>query len=196
VDLDNDTYYDGVNLTRTKKAALINISYGLSNFKQERFQKAIDLQSLDVQQLQVDDINGDGVLDLLVLDKDSSSGAARIRFFVGNAGSRIFTETGSVLVPQLSNLENLRLYSADLNGDSKVDLLFADDLSQSLYLLNQISFAASPVFEDAIQISVSGSLSIDIRSIECRDLNADGKPDVILKDKSSSSSKVFYLLGQ
>ena len=134
--------------------------------------------------LAVDDLNGDGLLDLAVANLNSSTvsvllnttdlGAATPGF----ASKHDFDTGGS---PRSVSV-------GDLNGDGKLDLAVANSTSATVsVLLNTTTPGAGPSFATK-QDFATGTAPV---SVTVADLNDDGKPDLAVANINSNSVSVL-----
>ncbi|MEM6470111.1 MAG: FG-GAP-like repeat-containing protein [Planctomycetota bacterium] len=126
------------------------------------------------------DHNGDGDIDILVLDEDQN-------------GLHVLTGNNSISMGQVVSVDlgdrPERMVSADATGDGLLDVVITLPESNRIMILpgdgNSFDFAA-PIY-----ISLDGSPS-DVAVLE---LNDDGKPDVAVTIPDSNTLDVFYGLG-
>ncbi len=131
---------------------------------------AADLTGLDAE-----DIDGDGIPDLMVADHDASL----VHFFLGD-GSGGFTETSAVetaLPPTLAIL-------SDLDLDGYADLLLLDGTNFLSIFYNDGGHFSSPIRP----LIGSGSDQILVER-----MNADEYPDILVAKGGSQSSYTTYI---
>jgi FG-GAP-like repeat len=125
------------------------------------------------------DFNGDGKLDLIV-----GSGQSTINLLLGNGD-------GSFGAPKTINVGGCFAAISDMNGDKKLDIVLVGcqsagtDGDVTVLLGNGNGTFKNPVNYPA---GVSGLLKV-------RDVNGDGKLDVIVPNTRNDGNKVVVLLG-
>lgn len=126
------------------------------------------------------DLNGDGLPDLVVVNRDSNSVGA----FLG-AGAGAFGSQQALTVGTFPS----SVVMADLNADGKLDLVVAnqDDNTVSVFR-NTTSNPSSPLSFAAPSVLATGSAP---RSVALGDLNGDSKPDVVVANSGGASVSVF-----
>lgn len=137
----------------------------------------------------VADFNGDGKPDIaLAHDGPGGSGDNDVTVLLGN-GDGTFSAPQKYLLPSGGAQGNILLASADLNGDGKPDLVAVDwhRNSVSVLLTNGNGTFAAPLTSQA---EINPSPQTEITSILLTDLNADGKPDLVMNDESDNTVKV------
>ena len=147
----------------------------------------------------VSDINGDGKADVLAVNlcQPGNCGSGSVSVMLGNAdgslqADRAFTSSG--IGPNY-------LAVGDLNGDSKLDMVVADNcLSSSNCNNNVVSVMlgnGDGTFQPGQTYSVGGAANSS--SVNIADLNGDGKPDLLVTNKCSDSGcnngSISVLLG-
>jgi len=146
----------------------------------------------DAQGIATADVNGDGVLDLVVTGR-SATGA--ISVLLGNANGTFQPATTTTFA--FNYLGNLAL--GDLDGDGKVDLAVAvDDATASEGLAvakgNGDGTFGTPVFYATTlqNVAISQPLPGDVKMI---DLNRDGHLDVVYSNSQYGTIGVLYNTG-
>nr|WP_298100162.1 FG-GAP-like repeat-containing protein [uncultured Shinella sp.] len=119
------------------------------------------------------DVNGDGKLDLLTVNYNSSTVSVRLGDGDGN-----FTGSTDIVVGS----GPLGIVVADLNGDGKLDLLTANGLSDSVSV--RLGDGAGN-FTGTTEITIS-----NIQSVSAADVNGDGKLDILV----TTNRGVFSML--
>jgi hypothetical protein len=137
------------------------------------------------QSVTVADVNGDGRPDLLVANASgragACSGAGYVSLLMGNGDG---TFQPAVLINS-GGCWPAQVATADVNGDGKVDLLVANDCDSSSGCPNGSAGVllgnGDGTFQPVATYLSGGTYST---SIAVADLNADGKPDVVLANSN------------
>ena len=131
------------------------------------------------------DLNGDGKPDLIVANGDSNTVSVFLNTTAPGATTPSFADQQTFATGH----EPDSVTAADLNGDGQPDLIVANDSSNTVsVLLNTTALAiTSPAFA-AQQSSATGSSPV---SVAAADLNGDGKPDLIVANKTSNTVSVL-----
>lgn len=126
--------------------------------------------------VEVVDLDGDGVKDLIVADLGSlpptEDRTGRVVWLRGDREGR-FTPT--VLLDGVGRVTDVR--ARDFNGDGKLDLVvavFGWQKGEVLYLENQTTDWSKPAFRRVVLDNRSGAINVEVG-----DVNRDGKPDVV-----------------
>ncbi len=117
------------------------------------------------------DFNNDGKLDLATSSYDDATGDGSVSVLLGN-GNGSFQPARSFATGPYT----ISVTAADFNADGKIDLAAANnggDINDVSILLGN----GDGTFADAVALNVSDTYP---RSIASGDLNADGKPDLVL----------------
>lgn len=130
------------------------------------------------------DVNGDGKPDLVLQDGDYN-GPATIVVLLNNGDGTfqsgvIYDAGGHGHYPG-----NNALAFADVNGDGKIDLLEANDDDNYWSMVSVLLGNGDGTFRPAVN---SPSCARTARALAVGDLNADGKPDVVLAAVSAMCS--------
>jgi hypothetical protein len=135
--------------------------------------------------LAVADFNGDGIADLAVANQNDNTVSVLFNTTAPGATTPSFAAqqtfaTGSV---------PLSVAVADLNGDGKLDLVVANDLSNTVTVLLNTTAAGTttPSFSPQ-ETFATGS---DPASVVVADFNGDGKPDLAVANNASSTVSVL-----
>jgi hypothetical protein len=121
------------------------------------------------------DFNNDGILDLVTVNFGTLS------FYKGLGGA-----TYANPVNQTLTQGQLQVFSADFNGDGKLDLAIAGNAGFVTILLGN----GDGTFKQGTNITISGTAS----SITLADFNGDHKPDIAISDGPDDMTWVY--LGQ
>jgi hypothetical protein len=128
------------------------------------------------------DVNGDGVLDLAVVDQDTS-----VHVVTGNPdGSFNASE------PFEAGDTPVGLAAADLDRDGRIDIVAGNPFDETVSVLfNTTTFAPSALaFTQTVLAVGEGPQSLAIG-----DFNRDGIPDVVTAEKSNGNSSVTVAFG-
>ncbi|NBW35891.1 MAG: PKD domain-containing protein [Cytophagia bacterium] len=162
-------------------------SFNGATFDPSKFQSTIissnsvpvfDLCSCDLDSDGKPDLAGSknvGGTDLIILHNKST---------VGTPAFDRYDKTNLSVLDINQPTENIAC--GDLNGDGKPDLIATRSgaTANSFYIFKNIS-GATPSFEAPIQITLNAGQTL--RQIEIRDLNGDGKPELIIANSASNS---------
>ncbi len=130
--------------------------------------------------IMADDFDGDGKADIAI-----SNGSASLSVSVLQNASSIGTIN---FLPRLDfftgSIEPVRSGSADLDGDAKTDLLYAHEyvprttgFMKNLSLTNIVNFAPQNTLVEGANHAAA--------DMQAADLNADGKPDIIVNSQNT-----------
>src|SRR5579872_4146599 len=119
------------------------------------------------------DVNGDGLVDLIVTNEQSNSVSVLLNSTTPGATTPSFAAQQTFA----SGSGPISVTACDLNGDGHPDLIVADAGSNSLSVLMNTTApgAATPAFA-AQQTFASGA---NPNSVTACDLNGDGRPDLV-----------------
>jgi hypothetical protein len=140
---------------------------------------------------EVVDLDGDGVLDVLVASLGSFTPTDdRVGSVVWLRGQRDGTFTPYVLLEEVGRVADVR--AADFNGDGKLDLVVGvfgwRKTGEILYLENQTTDWSRPTFAPHVVDSRSGTIHVPV----C-DLNGDGRPDFVALVSQEHEQVVAFL---
>jgi len=134
---------------------------------------------LDPNWVVVGDFNGDGVLDLAVIDGQGNSNGSAALILLGNGDG---TFQSPVSYPLNTNAASA--IAADFNGDGKLDLAVADNVGVLSILLGNGDGTFQPRVDYPAGTFPWGSLVVG-------DFNGDGKLDVAVSDSGSAAVSLF-----
>ena len=158
------------------------------------FQSAVTYDSGGVgpRSVAVADVNGDGKPDLLVANDCCVAGVpsfGTVGVLLGNGDGTFQT----ALTYSSGGVRPQSVAMADVNGDSKPDLLVANACGDPdcaaeapvIVLLGNGdgTFQTDGIFQTAIAFGSGGSMS---RSVAAADVNGDGKPDLLMANSCTS----------
>ena len=129
------------------------------------------------------DFNGDGIPDLAIINAAPSTGAGSVTVWLGD-GNGGFTNGGTFAVGN----DPEGIASADLNGDSKPDLVVANDGSGTVTVLlnTTVTGASTTTFSSA-----DFAVGTDPVGVAIGDFNGDRKPDVAVSNFGSNNVSVL-----
>jgi len=135
------------------------------------------------------DFNGDGHLDVAVWGVNNQSGEGELQILLGN-GAGGFAAPTAYFTPALSNADDFPvngLSVADVNHDGKLDIIGLASFAQGVFVFlgNGDGTFQSPINHSVGTIGQAEGLAV-------ADLNADGRPDLVV----SINSGVAVLLNQ
>jgi len=136
-------------------------------------------------------LNGDGNLDLAVVNNNSGKGqghsAGSVQVLLGD-GTGGFSPLGTPIVVGNSPVS---VAIGDLNGDSKSDLVVANSLDAGLGTVSVLLGKGDGTFGSAPASPLT--VGMQPNSVKVGDLNGDSKPDLVVANLGSNT--VSVLLG-
>ena len=144
------------------------------------------------------DVNGDGIIDLLVVaDAVDSNDDGAVNVLLGIGGGKF--ASAATYVP--AGLGSNALVVADLNGDGNPDLVYGNRLFSDACCYSGVGVSlgnADGTFPPGVGYSSLG-YNPDYTAVEVADVNGDGKPDILVADQCFSqgcyASAIAVLLG-
>ncbi|HKN00972.1 MAG TPA: FG-GAP-like repeat-containing protein [Candidatus Binataceae bacterium] len=131
------------------------------------------------------DVNGDGLPDLIVANGLGSAVSVLLNTTAPGAATPSFAAQQTFAV----GVESTSVTTADVNGDGLPDLIIANFKSGTVsVLLNTTAPGATTLSFTAQQTFAVGN---GPSSVTAADVNGDGKPDLIVADKSSNMVSVL-----
>lgn len=131
-----------------------------------------------------EDFNNDGRLDIAV----ANSGSNNVTILTANAdltfGAPLSLRTGT---------KPTALAAGDFNGDGRVDLAVTNAVSRFVSVLLNASVMGTTAFNDQLKLSHPGKNSPSAVSV--RDLDNDGRDDIIVANTAAGSVSVFLNAG-
>lgn len=130
------------------------------------------------------DVNGDGKLDLVVVDQAAPS---RVITMLGNGDGTFQAPSSSVLGGACENYLNAgNLSIADLNGDGLLDVACMGNGGElEVYLATSTSTYAAPVSYWTVDAHQNGD------RMTLGDLNGDGRPDIVVPNGTDENITIY-----
>lgn len=119
------------------------------------------------------DFTSDGVLDLVAVHTQGQSNKVYV-----NDGTGQFAQ-----VAALGSSDTYDVAAADINGDSRIDLVFANNGPNSVYINNTVQNVVEFVLTDQLG-------NADSRGVAVGDLDGDGLPDIVFANTDTASEIV------
>ena len=136
------------------------------------------------------DFNGDGRPDLLVC----SYSAISLYQNLGTTGTVTAASFApEVDLPMTTGLDMVAV--ADVDGDGKLDIVVLNNLLQQALVLKNIS-SSGTITSGSFAVPVAFPTGPDPRGLAVRDLDGDGKPELIVGNFGDSTVSVFPNIGQ
>lgn len=137
--------------------------------------------------LAVGDVNADGKRDLVVANLGSSAGSVSVlrnTTVTGSASPTFAAKTDFATGPKAYSVA-----VADLNADGMIDIAVANQAANTVsVLLNTTSAGATTI---SFASKVDFATGTDDRSVAIADINADGKPDLVIGNFGANSVSVL-----
>lgn len=140
------------------------------------------------------DLNGDGKLDLIA----ANFGSGNI-YVYQNISTNGSLSPGSFAAPIVlagtGSSAPFSLTVADVDGDGKLDILMSDHNANTVMIYQNLS-SGGTLTTNSFAAPVILSVDTDPRRICVRDLDGDGRPDIIVANAGSSTISIFRNIGQ
>ncbi len=135
--------------------------------------------------VKIADVNGDGLPDLVVANRDSNT----VSVLLNTTAPGALTPTFSPKIDFPTGPRPVSIAIADVNGDGKPDLVVIDDGANAVSVLLNTTTpgAATPTFALHADFA-TGSVPY---SVATADVNGDGKPDMVVTNQISNSVSVL-----
>jgi uncharacterized delta-60 repeat protein len=159
-----------------------------NNISSNSFGTQVKLSVLTRQNdVTVADIDGDGKLDLIVPNIDNNSISIYRNISTnGVIGTNSFAAPVTIFVGS----SPMQVAVGDLDGDGKLDLVVVNDSSGTVSVLRNTSTPGNISFAPKFDLAAAS----DCRSVLVRDLDGDGKPDIVIASAGSSLISVYQNL--
>ena len=141
-----------------------------------------------VYEMLAGDFNGDGKLDLILLKTNVSNFNMTLSFVEGNGDGTFKAPQGVAIAPYTGPcVGDPAIQLSDFNGDGKLDLAFCDSSQIGVMLGNGDGTFQTPIFYTADSLN-QGQFTFVIG-----DINADGKPDLLVSEYQDSTNPQFVV---
>ncbi len=149
------------------------------------FAAHVDFATGEPHDLTLGDINGDGKPDLVV----AAQTASRASVFLNTTAQGAATPSLAAKVDFATGARPISVALADLNGDGKPDLVVVNEQAGTVSVLVGMTAtgAATPTFAPRVDFAAGANP----RSIGLADLNADGKPDLVVANYTVDTASVL-----
>ncbi|ELR72546.1 hypothetical protein C900_01220 [Fulvivirga imtechensis AK7] len=133
----------------------------------------------------ISDLDGDGLNDIISAGTNVTT--ARILKNNSTVGNLSFSPLNLAI-----GIATLNVVTGDLNGDNRPEVIFSEANSDDakILILPNASLPGTISFTSTLIISLPGSST---RRIEIRDLDLDGKPDLVVTDQKTNTNKIWIL---
>jgi uncharacterized protein (DUF2141 family) len=154
---------------------------------------------LDASSTAIGDVNGDGIPDLVVVNRCASASSCEgsVGVLLGNSDGTFQTAVSY----STTGADSTSVALADINGDGHLDILVANECG-SPSSCNSASISVllgngDGTFQAGVSYAAAGAYAL---SIAVADVNGDGKPDVVIAEdcanvNSCTSGAVAVFLG-
>ena len=150
----------------------------LDNYNFANAQELFDLVMVDLDK--------DGNNDLLATKVDNTATTVVAYRNVTNGSNIDFAEQNIAL-----GTPSLRVAAGDIDGDSKQDIIIGREGTSGarIYVLRNTSTPGSISFDDTVHLKLK--LSQSSKKIAVRDLDLDGKPEIVVANSSDNEISIF-----
>lgn len=170
------------NLTAYSTAPFIITYPGGGNFTSGSFATGIDFNTgSSPYESSIEDVDGDGKPDIITANL-SSDNFSLLRN-IGSSGSLSFS-------PKLdfnAGVQSVSSSSGDLDGDGQRDIIIANYGSNTVSTFRNTSISGTPSFSAKIDFATGNNPY----AVIVRDMNGDGKPDIVVANYGSNSFSVL-----
>ena len=134
--------------------------------------------------ISIGDLDGDGKLDLAVANRNSNTVSVyRNAYTIGGVDSNSFTNK----LDFTTGGNPFSVSIGDIDGDGKIDLVVANNSSNTVSVLRNTSTSGSISFENKVDFTTGSGP----RSISMGDIDGDGKMDLTVANENSSKVSVL-----
>ncbi|MEK6780594.1 MAG: FG-GAP-like repeat-containing protein [Bacteroidota bacterium] len=137
------------------------------------------------------DLNGDDMPDLVSTKSGNTSASMMVLKNTSTPGNLAFTSQASVIV----GAPTFNIVCGDLNGDGKPELIASRAVASrnQIFIFKNTSSAGTISFASPTIISLDAGDNA-IKPV-IRDLNLDGKPDLVVSNSATSAVNTVYVFG-
>ena len=163
------------------EGANVSIYKNISAIGSVSFASKIELPTNGTTGVSVGDYNNDGLPDIAII------GPSDIVSVFKNT-SRNGVISFDTKVNFQAGFSPLSIFSADVDGDSKLDICVSNGGNDNVSIFRNTSASGSIAFDPKVDYPTGADRPY---SVSINDMNGDGKPDIVVTNTSSSSVSVF-----
>lgn len=198
-DLNSDGYSDVITSTSNGSNQIINVALANSDGSLNAGVSTVVSTSIPSKlAFDVSDVDGDNLADLIYYD--GTSGKIQVR---KGAGNGTFSATASFLSGTYGSNGAYQIQTADMNGDSKSDIVLIQD--QGISIINgngngtfSVGVSHRISVEDPAYVPGVSSSTFSanlVKNFVISDVNSDGNQDIVVADGGNSVVRTWKNLG-
>lgn len=170
-DLNHDGLPDLIIPTENGTAVLLNSGVA-------QFQPPVYVNSIQAHSVALADLNNDGNLDLITVASTSLGGASKLLVQLGEGNGAFYSPSSQ---PQISGSVEYQIAIADFNLDGNLDVALVTNLAPDPSEVAVLNGNGNGTFN----LAYTSPLSLPSFGVAAADINADGKPDLLLVETNS-----------